>query len=73
MEAIEKRYYHIPLLDAEARGEAKGKVKGSDERAFVIALKMLKRGKSIEEVTEFTDLSREQIENLQKSLGHDVA
>ena len=38
--------------------------KGSYERALTIARKMLKRGKSIEEIMEFTDLPSEEIEKI---------
>ena len=35
-----------------------------DNRAMLIARKMLKKGKPIEEIIEFTDLTREEIERL---------
>jgi predicted transposase YdaD len=46
--------------------EAKGKEaeeQGGNNRAVLIARKMLKKGKPIDEIIEFTDLTREEIES----------
>lgn len=40
------------------------KKEGANEKAIIIAKKMLRKGKSIEEVAEFTELSIEEIESL---------
>jgi len=51
------------LQAAEARGEARGE----EKKAIAMAKKMLMKNKSIDEIVEFTDLTKEQIEKL-KSL-----
>jgi len=48
------------VVEAGVKGEARGKA----ERNIEVAKKMLTKGKSIEEIIEFTDLTKEQIEKL---------
>jgi hypothetical protein len=54
--------------EGEARGEAKGRVegeaKGKNEERIAIAKKMLVKGRDIEEIIEFTDLTKEEISKL---------
>ena len=45
-------------------GRAKGMAEGRDERSIEIARKMLAKGKTVEEIMEFTELGRECIEGL---------
>jgi hypothetical protein len=44
--------------------EKEAEKKSGDSRAILIARKMLKKDKSIEEIIEFTDLTREEIEKI---------
>ena len=55
------------LQAAEIRGEARGEARGEEKKAIEMAKKMLAKGKSLDEITEFTDLSKEQIEKLKSS------
>jgi len=50
--------------DAEIRGKMEGKIEGKNERNFEIAKKMLKAGISIQEISDFTDLTDDEIEKL---------
>jgi predicted transposase/invertase (TIGR01784 family) len=58
-EAAEKREmdYRSQMATAEGKGKIEGKVEGKIE----VAQKMLARGKSLEEIAEFTELTIEQI------------
>jgi predicted transposase/invertase (TIGR01784 family) len=58
----------IGIVKGEAIGEKKGIAKGKVEKAIVIAKKMLKRGISIEDTSEMTGLSIEQIRELKKQI-----
>jgi len=48
------------LEDAEARG----RVEGREEEKLAMAKKMLAKGKDLEEIIEFTELSKEEIVKL---------
>jgi predicted transposase/invertase (TIGR01784 family) len=48
----------------EARGIEIGEARGEENKAMVMARKMLAKGKPIEEIIEFTDLTKEQIDKL---------
>ncbi len=52
------------LSAAEAKGEAKGKAEGASNKAIEIARAMLAKKKPIEEIEEFTGLSKGEIEKL---------
>jgi predicted transposase/invertase (TIGR01784 family) len=60
------------LLTAEARGEAIGKARGEaigeargeKKKAYEFATKLLKKNRPIEEIIEYTGLTREEIEEL---------
>ena len=50
--------------EGEAAGEARGEARGELKKANAIALKLLKKGMSIEEVIEMTEISVEEINDL---------
>jgi len=52
----------------EIRGEIKGQIKGEHKKAQSVAIKLLKKGISISEIVDITELSIEQIEELQKKI-----
>ncbi|HEY5524431.1 MAG TPA: hypothetical protein VIK26_03730 [Clostridium sp.] len=55
------------LMDEQSRlkgAKEEGKQEGSNEKEILIAKKMLKKGKSIEEVSELTELSIEEVKKL---------
>ncbi len=63
-----RRDYNAAIQYATEKGLTEGRAKGhlegqSDERRK-IAKKMLKLGKTMEEIIEITELSKEEIENL---------
>ena len=47
-----------------AEGEARGEARGIEKERIAMAKKMLLKNKSIDEIVEFTDLTKEQIEKL---------
>ena len=49
-----------------------GEEKGKEEKSRQIALKMLSAGFPIAEIAQFTDLSPDAIEQLQRQNAHDV-
>ena len=51
-------------MEAEERGLAQGIERGRNEEREALALKMLRKGKSIEEICEFIDLPMQRIEQL---------
>ena len=57
------------LIEGEAKGEAKGIARGvaigEQKKALIIARNLLKKGMSIEDVSEMTGLSETQIEEFQ--------
>ena len=58
--------YQEILLEREARGEARGIVKGKSETTNQIAQNMLSSNISIELVAQFTGLTLKQVQRLQK-------
>ncbi len=44
--------------------------KGSDERAIKVAEKMLRRGDSIEDIVDMTELPKESVIELKKNMMH---
>ncbi|GCA75574.1 hypothetical protein MiTe_02410 [Microcystis aeruginosa NIES-2520] len=54
------------------KGRQEGLQEGKEEKARQIALKMLSAGFSIPEIAQFTDLSPDAIEQLQRQNAHDV-
>lgn len=53
--------------EAAAKARKEGKLEGNHEKAVSMALKMLKRGRdSMEEISEMTDLSLEEVRELSK-------
>jgi hypothetical protein len=59
-----KAVLNYKIEKAEARGKAEGKAEGEAKRNIEIAKKMLARGKDIEEIVEFTGLTKDEISNL---------
>jgi predicted transposase/invertase (TIGR01784 family) len=59
--------YQEILLEGEVRGEAKGEARGRDKERTQIALNMLHSGISIDLIAQFTGLSLEQIQSLEKA------
>jgi predicted transposase/invertase (TIGR01784 family) len=55
------------MAEGEARGKAKGLVEGEVKAANQIALNMLHSGISIDLIAQFTGLTLEQIQNLEKA------
>ena len=51
-------------------GELKGELKGELETQIKIALNLLKRGLSINDIVEITGLSRDFVENLRPNNPH---
>ena len=60
-ESLKERDY---IVSAEEKGIEIGKAEGKAERDIEIAKKMLTKGKAIEEIMEFTDLSLAEIQKL---------
>ena len=53
--------------EAAAKARKEGKLEGNHEKAVCMALKMLARGRdSMEEISEMTDLSLEEVRELSK-------
>ena len=52
---------------AEARGESKGRSEGRSEGFIEAALRLIGKGKSIEEATDLLDLSDEQVEQVKQA------
>ena len=52
----------------EEIGEKRGKEIGRKENSMVIAKKLLKKGNSIEEIAEITELPKEEIERLKDNI-----
>ncbi|GCA96351.1 DUF2887 domain-containing protein, partial [Microcystis aeruginosa] len=64
----ETKVYQEALEEGKEEGEEKGK----EEKARQIALKMLSAGFPIPEIAQFTDLSPDAIEELQRQNARDV-
>ena len=56
--------YEMSLLESRMEGEQRGLLRGRTERDEAIAIKMLRKDKSFEEIHEFTDLPLERIKQL---------
>ena len=56
--------YEMALLESEMTGEQRGLKRGFTEGTESVAVKMLRKGKSFEEVQEFTDLTIQRLEQL---------
>lgn len=56
------------MAEGEEKGEKRGKKAGIKETQLEIAKKMLAKGKEITEIIEMTELTEEEIENLQKEI-----
>ncbi len=56
--------YEMSLLESRMEGEQRGLLRGRTERDEAIAIKMLRKDKSFEEIHEFTDLPFERIKQL---------
>ena len=80
MDAGERASYHYYMKDemsraeslkaaaaeGEIRGEIRGEIKGEIKGRLAIARVMLSKGQSIDTIMEFTQLTREAIQNLEK-------
>ncbi len=64
--------YQDILEEGREEGEEKGLKKGKEEKARQIALKMLSAGFPVPEIAQFTDLSPDAIEELQRQNARDV-
>lgn len=70
MNTIERNeYYHyimqvVTYNNAIDTSEARGVIKGREEERIIMARKMLAKGKAIDEIIEFTELTKEQIQKL---------
>ena len=69
-EKMQKRERYWQLKDARDEGLAIGKEEGIEEgrreQQIEMAKKMLEKNKPIEEIMEFTELTKEEIENIEK-------
>ena len=63
-EKMQKRERYWQLKDARDEGLAIGKEEGRREQQIEMAKKMLEKNKPIEEIMEFTELTKEEIENI---------
>jgi len=68
IECIKDSEIRTAFTDGEFKGRAEGKAEGKVEEKTEVALKMLKRGVSIEDICDYTNLSQQQIKELQKNL-----
>ncbi|WP_016949826.1 hypothetical protein [Anabaena sp. PCC 7108] len=56
------------FAEGEAKGITKGKVEGIAEATKKLALNLLRIGMSLEQISEVTELSLEQVQALQKEI-----
>ena len=61
---MEKNLEHLKMAYARDEGMTQGKIVGKAEEKREIAKKMKDSGKSIEEIVELTELTKEEIETL---------
>jgi len=66
--AIETAVFKGELIGLK-KGLKKGRAEGEHKKALSIAMKLLKKGMSVEDVSETTGLSIQQIEEIQKQLS----
>jgi predicted transposase/invertase (TIGR01784 family) len=52
------------LKDAKNEGKIEGMIEGENKKALEIAIKMLKKGTSVEDICDYTELSQEQVQDL---------
>ena len=64
-ESLKERDY---IVSAEEKGIEIGKAEGKAEEKIALAAKMLSKGKDIEEIMDFTGLSRKEIKNLESKI-----
>jgi predicted transposase/invertase (TIGR01784 family) len=51
-------------IEGKAEGKIEGITEGEQKKAVTIAVKMLEKGMSIDDITDMTGLSKQQIEQL---------
>ena len=68
----ETKVYQEALEEGREEGREEGKEEGKEEKSRQIALKMLSASFPIAEIAQFTDLSPDAIEQLQRQNAHDV-
>ncbi|MDD1416716.1 hypothetical protein MEN41_19460 [Dolichospermum sp. ST_con] len=56
------------IAKGEAKGIVKGKAEGKAEATKKLALNLLRIGMSLEQISEVTELSLEQVQTLQKEM-----
>ena len=66
MDAKEKDAYYTYLKETMSQRDAivAAEAKGEEKKAIEMAKKMLAKGKDLEEIIEFTELTKEEIQNL---------
>ncbi|MBQ3443112.1 MAG: Rpn family recombination-promoting nuclease/putative transposase, partial [Selenomonadaceae bacterium] len=64
--------YEMALLEERLQGEQRGRQIGRTEGTEAIAIKMLRKGKSFDEVHEFTDLPLHRLEQLANDNRNDL-
>ena len=62
--AIKKEMRETGLAEGLAEGRAEGKAEGERKTKIEMAKKMLAKGKPLDEIMEFTELTKEEIENI---------
>ena len=65
-----KTYFRKGKKEGRAEGRAEGKAEGLEEEKINTAKRLLKKGKSIEDISEATELPTEQIQQLIKSMNN---
>jgi predicted transposase/invertase (TIGR01784 family) len=59
-----RRMYETDMQSNIATAEDRGRQEGLQEKAFDMAQKMIAGGEPVEKITEYTGLTREEVENL---------
>ena len=66
----EEHQMGISALEAfREEGRVEGRVEGREEYREEVATNMLKKGRTLEEVVELTDLSQEQVETILRKIN----
>jgi predicted transposase/invertase (TIGR01784 family) len=60
--------YQDILEEGEAKGEAKGRAEGKAETTRKLAINLLRIGMNLEQIAEVTELSVEQVRDLQQEI-----
>jgi predicted transposase/invertase (TIGR01784 family) len=60
--------YQDILEEGEAKGEAKGRAEGKAETTRKLAMNLLRIGMNLEQIAEVTELSVEQVRDLQQEI-----